>query len=342
MKEDGVKRKVSLPPALLGLVGVWAFAESGLGGMMHALKLPFTGIWVGGTAVAVLIVMAAVARGRYGHKPQPFRARVRTLLQATTLVIAVKLAASPHSPPTAYLAVGFQGLLAAGLLTWLKPFRLAAVLFAVGAMLESALQKLLVMTMIYGSAWFDALEAMMELAARQLAWSGLNGSSVLAIYLAMYTAWGLILGFWASGWSHRNREVYRELAQTWNAQNRSATPKSLRRPRRFKGLFLLSGLAVILISLAWSGVDSDELLAIGIRSFTATAILLFAAGPLRRRLSRWLSRSNDSAAVGNLVEDLDVQRSKFKFCWQQARGATSSFQRPFRAVEYFIHIDLHD
>lgn len=337
-----MKRKVGLPPAMLGLVGVWAFAESGLGGVMHALKLPFTGIWVGGTAVAVLIVMAAVARGRYGHEPLPFRARTSMLFQATALVLAVKLAASPHSPPTAYLAVGFQGLLAAGLLTWMKPFRLAAVLFAVGAMLESALQKLLVMTLIYGAAWFDALDAMMNLAGRHLAWSGLDGSGGLTVYLAMYTVWGLILGFWASGWSHRNREVYQQLAQIWNAQTPPTFPTNSKKPKRFKGLFLLSSLAVILFCLAWAGVDSDRLLAIGIRSFVATAILLLAAGPLRRQLSRWLSRNNDSAAVSNLVDDLGAQRSKFKFCWQQARGETWSLRRPFRAVEYFIHLDLHD
>lgn len=341
MKKEGVNRKVSLPPALLGLVGVWAFAESGLGGVMHALKLPFTGIWVGGTAVAVLIVMAAVGRGRYGHEPQPFRARVRLLLEATALVMAVKLAASPHSPPTAYLAVGFQGLLATALLTWMKPFRLAAVLFAVGAMLESALQKLLMMTLIYGAAWFDALEAMTDLAGRQLAWSGIDGWGVLAIYLSLYTVWGLILGYWSSGWSHRNREVYQELAQTWNALHPPTASRNPKKPKRMKGLFFLSGLFFILLCLAWAGVDSDRLLAVGVRSFTATAVLIFAAGPLRRKLSQWLSRNNDSSAVNSLVEDLGMQQSKFKFCWQQARGETWSFQRPFRAVEYFIHLDLH-
>lgn len=327
---------------MLGLVGVWAFAESGLGGVMHALKLPFTGIWVGGTAVAVLIVMSAVARGRYGHDPLPFRKRVRLLLQATALVMAVKLAASPHSPPTAYLAVGFQGLLAAGLLTWLRPFRLAAVFFAVGAMLESALQKLLVMTLIYGSAWFDALQAMTALAAKQLAWSGLDGKGVLAIYLVMYTVWGLILGFWASGWSDRDREVYRDLAQTWSAHLPSSTPRNPQQIKRNKWLVLLSGLAIILVSLAAAGFQADELFLIALRGFAATALLLLAAGPVRRLLTRWLSRNNDSAAVSTLVADLDMQRLKFKFCWQKARSETWALRRPFRAVEYFIHLDLHD
>lgn len=327
---------------MLGLVGVWAFAESGLGGVMHALKLPFTGIWVGGTAVAVLIVMAAVARGRYGHKSEPLRARGRMLLQATALVMAVKLAASPHSPPTAYLAVGFQGLFAAAILTWMKPFRLAAILFALGAMLESALQKLLVMTLIYGAAWFDALEAMMDLAAKQLTWMGLDGSGVLAIYLAIYMAWGLLLGFWASGWSNRQAEVYQELAQTWNAHNPSAPPRNSRKLKRNKWLFLFFGLTIILLSLAWAGVHAEQLLVVALRSFVATAVLLLAAGPLRKLLTRWLARNNDTATVGSLIADLETQRSKFKFCWQHARKGPWSIQRPFRAVEYFIHLDLHD
>jgi len=37
---------------------LWALSESGLGGMMFALKIPFTGFFVGGFAVVMLGLIA--------------------------------------------------------------------------------------------------------------------------------------------------------------------------------------------------------------------------------------------------------------------------------------------
>jgi len=37
---------------------LWALSESALGGLMHALKVPFTGFFVGGFAVLLLILIS--------------------------------------------------------------------------------------------------------------------------------------------------------------------------------------------------------------------------------------------------------------------------------------------
>ena len=39
------------------LILLWAFAESGIGGILHGLKLPFTGIFVGGIAVICIALL---------------------------------------------------------------------------------------------------------------------------------------------------------------------------------------------------------------------------------------------------------------------------------------------
>lgn len=332
-----------MPSSLLGLAGIWAFVESGLGGAMHALKLPFTGIWIGGTAVAVLIVMAGVLRGRYeawGHVEKvPRHAIAGTLLRATMLVMAVKLMASPHSPPTAYLAVGFQGVLAACVLSWFRPFRLGAILFASLSMFESAIQKLLVMTLVYGRAWMTALESMTLVANQQLGVEG-GGLSLLWVYLGLYLSWGVVLGIWASGWSSRPPAMQQLLLQDWaNAQSlalpQASAPSKWKRPVAF-AIILLS----ILIGLSWGGASADTLLWVAFRSLLATGLMLMAMGPLRMWLSRKLSKTTQHPESKDILNNLSSQANKFQFCWAFSGMHHVRWQRPFRTLEYFIHLDL--
>lgn len=327
----------------MGLAGVWAFVESGLGGVMHALKLPFTGIWVGGTAVAVLIVMAGVLRGRYGTRSAGDASVSWTLLQATVLVMAVKLLASPHSPPTAYVAVGFQGLLAAGLLSWFKPFRLGAVLFAVLAMLESALQKLLMMTLVYGAAWVDALEAMTVLAAKQLRLEA-DGLLLLWLYIGLYAGWGVLLGVWASGWAGKPKGLLLQLREAWAEGKHAdtagmATARKRKRPwKRWLALGVM--LAAVLGGLALSGASRDTLIWVAGRSLLATALMLLAAGPMRLWIARRLAGRSKAGDAQAVLGGLASQQTKFHFCWSFAATHHPRWQQPLRAIEYFIHLDL--
>lgn len=106
---------------------------------MHAVKSPFTGILIGGTAVMLITLIAWFA-----EKPS------QAILRATSIVLLVKLSVSPHSPISAYFAVGFQAMLGAVLFSLLSNLRIAALLFGLLAMLESAMQKLFVLTLVYG------------------------------------------------------------------------------------------------------------------------------------------------------------------------------------------------
>ncbi|MFN9519473.1 MAG: hypothetical protein ACK574_07030, partial [Bacteroidota bacterium] len=60
------------------LTALWAFSESGLGGMMHALKIPFTGFFLGGFAIVILTLIAHHSRNRFSD-----------IMQSTLLVILV-------------------------------------------------------------------------------------------------------------------------------------------------------------------------------------------------------------------------------------------------------------
>ncbi len=44
--------------AITKLILLWAFSESALGGMLHALRIPLTGLFVGGSAVIFISLIA--------------------------------------------------------------------------------------------------------------------------------------------------------------------------------------------------------------------------------------------------------------------------------------------
>ncbi len=177
------------PVSIQKLIALWAFCESGLGGLLFALKIPLTGFLVGGFAVIIISLIAHFTKG--DHKQ---------VLQATLLVLMVKAAASPHSPLPAYLAVAFQGVLGALLFRFIKNRMLACILLGTIAMIESAWQKLIVLTLIFGNSFWKALDSFFQSVA-QFFHMGKNVSFsfwLIVLYSAIYSVWGLIIGIWAA------------------------------------------------------------------------------------------------------------------------------------------------
>ena len=169
------------------LITLWALVESGLGGFMHALHLPFTGIVLGGFSVLIISLLAQA-------EEKPFSGILRAML----IVIAVKASVNPASPPTAYLAVAFQGISGAFLLTLRPRNAVLSFLFAVIAMLESALQKLLVLTILFGTEWGKAVEDYLQATAKLLHLTPQTNFTyiLIGVYLALFAVWGIVLGLW--------------------------------------------------------------------------------------------------------------------------------------------------
>ena len=120
----------------LRLVALWGLSEAFLGGILHALKMPLTGLLVGGASL-ILIVLLGQA-GRRG-----------TVLRGLLVVLSIKALLSPQSPPTAYLAVAFQGVLGELLAGGRALPRLRGAVLGAVTMLESAGQQLFVLWLLY-------------------------------------------------------------------------------------------------------------------------------------------------------------------------------------------------
>ncbi len=159
------------------LVAIWVFCEAFLGGIIHGLKIPISGIVVGSCAVFCICMLAY-------YVPQK-----ANIIKATIIVAIFKMMLSPYSPPTAYVAVFFQGILGQ-LLIRKNKFAITCLLFAIICLLESALQRILIMTVIYGNDFWVVLNNF---------FNKLFQNSIHANYLKLvaviYTCIHLLVGF---------------------------------------------------------------------------------------------------------------------------------------------------
>ena len=179
------------------IVALWAFCEAGLGGLLHALGSPLTGLFVGGAAVVLIALLAY-------HSDRP----LVDLPAALLVVLGVKLAAAPHSPPMAYVAVAFQGLAAAVLFRFVA-FRGAALLLGVLALVESAVQKLLVWWLLFGNELWASVDVFVASVGQKIGTptTAAGSTYLVVLYVGTYFVGGLLVGWFAGVFPDRLARV---------------------------------------------------------------------------------------------------------------------------------------
>ena len=287
------------------LTALWALNEAGLGGIIHALRVPFTGVVVGSTAVVLIAVIAYFAERK-----------ARAILKALVVVLLVKAAASPHTPLPAYVAVSFQGLAGALLFGLLPSIRLGALLLGLLALWQGAVQKLVVMSLLYGRSLWDSVDAVGHWILEKMG-SGPGELSptgwFLIVYLGYYTLAGLITG-WLAGAIPREIAAALKNPRPAPAPLGDAPPLPLPPPRKrwwrrtpFKtGLVLLILLAV----LVWVHPGQEGWLR-GLRAFARAGVVLalwmWLVRPLGSALLRRFRRREQS------IYGADVERALAQF-----------------------------
>lgn len=308
--------------AVIRLTALWALNECGLGGLMFALHIPLTGIFVGGFAVVLIGLIAWYSRFSY-----------KSLARATVLVLIVKATVSPHAPPPAYLAVAFQGLLGALLYSSIRNFTIASLLLAVLALAESALQKIIVLTLIYGNSLWHALNKLFESIVHDLSLPASVTFSylVIGLYVLGHMLWGLWVGRYTASLPARILKYTDEVLQFYKVQQPAAEMVSLApgpRRRRRRLLYLALLLVLLAAVLLWKDRQHpyEVVLYVILRSLAMVALLFFVIRPLLQWLIlRWL-RSRDGATqqqAAALIGMLPGLRRFIRPAWQWARAGRS-------------------
>ncbi len=167
------------------LIALWVICEAFAGGIMHAAKLPFTGLIVSSLAITCIILIAYYVPTR------------SAIIKATVIVVVFKLMLSPHSPPTAYVAVFFQGLMGQLLFSNKRFFNLSAIILAVLALVESAIQRILILVVVYGNGLWKAINQFILKLTKET--NPTNYSLVIAIgYILIHAVIGIFVGIYAA------------------------------------------------------------------------------------------------------------------------------------------------
>ena len=161
--------------AVQRLTALWAFSESALGGVLHALQAPFTGLIVGGFAVLLISLIAF------------FSQQFKQIFTSLFIVLIIKAMVSPNTPFPAYIAVSFQALIAVVLFTLLRINFLSILLLSITSLLESALQKILLLTFFFGQSIWKAADSLLGVIATQFNLTTTHGSYwIVSIYLFIH------------------------------------------------------------------------------------------------------------------------------------------------------------
>ncbi|MGD9612592.1 MAG: hypothetical protein AB7V22_06780 [Kiritimatiellia bacterium] len=310
------------------LTALWALNEAGLGGMIHALRVPFTGIVVGSTAVVLIALIAFFAERQ-----------ARAILKAMVIVLLIKAAASPHTPLPAYASVAFQGLAGAALFALLPSVRLGALLLGLLALWQGAVQKLLVMTILYGRSLWDSVDAVGRWILEKMGggpgeWSPTGW--FLVFYLGYYTVAGLVTG-WLAGAIPGEIETALQHPRPRPAADLGAVPALpalFARKRWWQRTPFKAGvvLAALLLATAWLHPGAEGWgrgLRIFVRAAVVLAVWLWVVRPLGLALFRRFRRREQGvygADVTRALAQLPVLRQAAGAAWRHSR-AVPGFRR---------------
>jgi hypothetical protein len=294
------------------LTALWSLSEAGLGGLLHLFKLPFTGILVGGIALVAIALLA------WQNRP-----RSAPIARAWIIVSAIKFGLSPHSPLTAYIAVSFQAFFSMLCFRLIPHFRSACLLTGAVCTVESGLQRLLVLTLVFGVGLWKAVDTFTIKILEQFGVSAdVRGSQwIVGGYLLAHLVFGLLIGWWAGRLPETVRNMPPELLEALrNAQPASETEPAAARPRKS----LLQKLRVPALLLLLGGLGwylqwpfAGLLLRGG---GVLTLWILILQGPVEsvvRRLARRLAGKYEPE-VTQVREDLPALRQQARVAWSLA------------------------
>ncbi len=256
------------------LTALWGFSEAVLGGILHAFKIPFSGLFVGSAAVIFISLIAHFAKDDLDSY-----IRKGVILKATFTVLIIKGFVSPYTPVTAYIAVLFQGFIGEALFSSHKHFKLSAVLLGILTLISSALQKIIILTIVFGNSLWESIDEFAKFILNQF---GTNYYShgfylsyiIIGLYILIHLTAGTYIGFFAAGLPERIRNIFlnetEKIQSLFKLSNRKtnelkylSTKKSKVWWKKKSGITIFI-FSIMMITLSYINPELDKNLAIKI------------------------------------------------------------------------------
>lgn len=310
------------------LIALWVVCEAVLGGIIHGLKLPVSGLIVGSSAVICISLIAY------------FFPKKGAILKATLIVAIFKMMLSPHSPLPAYFAVFFQGLMGELLFFNKQYYRVSAIIFAIVSLLESALQRILVMTLIYGSEIWKAVDSFIN--------GFTKGSTnysfwLIGSYLFFHLLIGVLVGWFISTLPQKLK-TWSVTAEQFRLKEEELISSNINRKKKGQRVLLIVWIILVLLFIQSSLHIGKPLLPqhtslqILIRSLIIVFTWYFIAGPLLTRFLRsWLMRKQQDSKLA--IEEISALLPSTKYIVRKSWDLSSS-QKGWRRFPQFCKLVL--
>ena len=309
------------------LTALWGFSEAAFGGILHALKIPLSGIFIGGAAVIFIALIANASQNK------------TEILKSTLIVILVKAVVSPYSPITAYFSVLLQGTLGYLFFSSIKSEKVSTILLGFFALLFSALQKLIVLTIIFGNTFWKSLDLFIEYILNQLGFSVNNdimsfSFAIISIYTGIHIAAGLIIGLYASELPSWLKKEYSLIdsdfifaVTTEDYFVKKGKRKKKRWWTRPTGLIIIAFSFFIMIisyiSPQYNKKTSYEILFMLIRSVVITFVWFSIISPfIIKYFAKFVEKNKFKYAseINRITELFPNFKKIINYCWKESSG----------------------
>jgi hypothetical protein len=297
------------------LIALWVLCEAMLGSIIFTFKIPVSGLVIGSCAVTCISLIAwyAPAKG--------------AILKATLIVAIFKMMLSPQAPPPAYIAVFFQGLMGE-LLFWNKKyFRLTCAVLAILAMTESAFQRIIAITVIYGKDFWAAVNDFLT----KLTGNGeLKDYSFFIIlwYILLHIIAGILLGIWVGSLPSKIK-LMSNFQKKYSVETTAVvlTVPKQRRKKTKRLILLIIWLALIALyiqaffKIGHPILPSQVALRVLVRSVIIVLTWYFLISPaLKQLLHKWLQQKKQQSMqqVQQVLNLLPATQGLVNRSWQLA------------------------
>jgi hypothetical protein len=283
------------------LIALWVICETMLGSLIHGAKIPGTGLLIGSCAIVCISLIAYYypAKG--------------SILKATLVVAIFKMLLSPQVPPTAYIAVFFQGLMGEALFWNRKMYSVFCFLFGIVVLVESGLQRIVVLTVVYGKDLWEAINTFINGLTGQTTSSNYSLFFVMG-YVLLHALVGGTVGLWTGrlpqkidSWATLYKE-YLLPSGTNKTTHLETLSAPIRKKKLKKGALLIWVLCILLYLQSSLGMGAALLppnvyMNILVRSLLIMLTCYFLIGPsLSWLLNQWLLKRKISE--GEMIQKI--------------------------------------
>lgn len=323
------------------LIALWAVCEGTLGGIIHGFNLPITGLIVGSGAVIIICLIGYYVPSK------------GAIIKATVIVAIFKMMLSPQSPLPAYFAVFFQGITGELFFSvFVSPgsevrrgYKIACIVFAALALLESGIQRIIVMTLLYGTSFWKAVNDFINNLTHQKTVT--NYSLLLAGgYVLLHLVVGIFIGWMAAGIPTKVKLWRNEfqLESEAEPEQTMAIQKPGRKKRFWKrSLFLVWMILIILFlqsefKIGSPLLSSNTVLHILIRSLIIVLTWYFLISPLLTfLLKKWLAKqqAKSKSTINEILILIPSTQTLVEKSWLH-----SADEKGLRRLQKFLKIIL--